>query len=193
MTGVVILAAGYSYRMGQPKQLMPCKGVSLLQLAINAAMDSGSRPVLVILGAHYEAILPTLTDKEITILYNNNWEEGMASSIRQGIQHLQTDSKISKVILMLCDQPFVDASILESLVSTQAKTGKKIVSCFFSNTNGPPVLFDRSFFEELLLLKGDEGAKKLLINHSSELSTVNFPLGANDIDTINDYNKLVGK
>jgi len=189
MTGIIILAAGASGRLGKPKQNLIYKGKTLLQSAIDIANDSKCIPVLVILGANADVIKPTIENLSINILQNENWQEGMASSIKVGITGLKKiEPKVDSVILMLCDQPFVDAELINKLI--QSKSEKGIVASAYNDTIGVPVLFDADYFEELLQLKGDEGAKKLLMKHPEDIAKIDFPLGSVDIDSTGDYEKL---
>jgi len=189
MTGIIILAAGSSSRLGKPKQNLVYKGQTLLQRAVATAVASVCKPVIVVLGANEEVIKPTIESDAINIIYNRDWQEGMASSIRSGINALQKiEPKAGSAILMLCDQPFVEAALLDELV--QKRSGKGIVVSGYNDTMGAPVLFDAAYFNELLLLKGQEGAKKLLLKYPDDLTTIQFPLGGIDIDTVEDYEKL---
>jgi molybdenum cofactor cytidylyltransferase len=190
MTGIVILAAGESKRLGQPKQNLLFKGKTLLQNAIDAALGSPCSPVIVVLGANADLILPTITQQDITILQNSNWQEGMASSFRIAIAEMIKHG-VEQTIVMLCDQPFVDSELLDSLLRQQKETGKAIVACHYNNTAGVPVLFDKGLFPELLLLVGQEGAKKILAGHSDVIAIVEFEKGSVDIDTIGDYEGLI--
>src|SRR6185437_9800019 len=185
MTGIIILAAGSSSRLGKPKQNLVFKGQTLLQRAIDAALNSACRPVIVVLGSDIETIRPTIADKPVQIVYNQEWNEGMASSIRAGVMHLQkVDPNADSVILMLCDQPFVSDIVLNQLI--QSKSEKTIVACGYNETTGVPALFDKFYFDELLVLSGQEGAKKLLLKHRDAVKTVPFDLGSIDIDTAGD-------
>jgi molybdenum cofactor cytidylyltransferase len=189
MTGIIILAAGASGRLGKPKQNLIYKGKTLLQSAVNIANDSKCIPVLVVLGANADEIQPTIEKLPVTILHNKIWQEGIASSIRLGIAELEKiEPKVDSAILMLCDQPFVDAELINKLI--QSKSEKGIVASAYNDTIGVPVLFDACYFEELLQLKGDEGAKKLLLKHPDDVVMIPFPLGSVDIDTIEDYEKI---
>ncbi len=189
MTAIIILAAGSSSRLGKPKQNLVYEGKTLLQRAIKAGLDSTCNTVMVVLGANLDSIKPTIINSGAHIIYNADWEEGMASSIRAGISKIQRlEPKTTAVILMLCDQPFVDASLLDQLV--QKKSLKGIVASSYNGVIGAPVLFDAAYFDELLLLKGQEGAKKLLLKYPDDIDTVSFPLGSIDIDTTEDYEKL---
>ncbi len=189
MTGIIILAAGSSSRLGKPKQNLVYKGQTLPQRAIATAAASVCMPVIVVLGANEEVIKPTIENDTINIIHNPDWQEGMASSIRSGINALQKmEPKADSVILMLCDQPFVDAILLAQLV--QKKSTKGIIASAYDDTTGAPVLFDAAYFDELLSLKGHEGAKKLLLKYPDNVVTVPFPLGGIDIDTMKDYERL---
>jgi molybdenum cofactor cytidylyltransferase len=189
MTGLIILAAGSSSRLGSPKQNLNYKGKTLLQTAIETALASVCKPVIVVLGANADVIRPTIESSNITIVQNPDWEEGMASSIRSGITELKNIAPDAEsVILMLCDQPFVDTYLLNMLIIVKSKAG--IAVCSYNETVGPPVLFDAIYFEELLLLKGNEGAKKLIEKHAHTVTEIPFRQGSVDIDTVDDYEKI---
>ncbi len=189
MTGIIILAAGSSSRLGKPKQNLVYKGQTLLQRAVATAAASVCNPVIVVLGANEQVIKPTIESDNINIIHNPDWQEGMASSIGLGINALQKiDPKADAVVLMLCDQPFVDTALLNGLV--QKRSAKGIVASGYNDTIGAPVLFDTAYFDELTLLKGQEGAKKLLLKYPDDVVIVPFQLGGIDIDTVEDYEKL---
>ena len=189
MTGIIILAAGSSSRLGKPKQNLVFEGQTLLQRAVNIALSSACRPVIVVLGANVETIGPTIKDKPVQIVFNEDWSEGMASSIAAGMKQLQQMKTVpDSVILMLCDQPFVSDTILNQLI--QLRSENTIVACVYNETTGVPALFDKSYFDELLLLSGPEGAKKLLLKHKEAVKVVPFDLGGIDIDTTGDFENL---
>lgn len=189
MTGIIILAAGSSSRLGTPKQNLVYKDQTLLQRAIKTALATSCSPIAVVLGANFEVIKPTIEDLPATIIYNEDWQEGMSSSIRLGISELQKNqAKIDSVILMLCDQPFVNTELLHQLALSGTK--KSIVVCAYNSGIGPPAFFDSYYFPELLLLKGNEGAKKLILKHEAHITTIPFPLGNIDIDTLDDFERL---
>src|ERR1035437_6793844 len=111
MPGIIILAAGSSGRLGSPKQNLIYKGQTLLQGAIETAVASACEPVIIVLGANENVIRQSIEGSNATIVYNADWQEGMASSIRVGITALKKiNPESDAVILMLCDQPFVDTS-----------------------------------------------------------------------------------
>lgn len=192
MTGIIILAAGSSSRFGSPKQNLVYQGKTLLQRAIQTALTSAScENVLVVLGANEDEIRPNISDQQVNIAYNPQWEEGMASSIRLGVAELQKlEPLTTSAILMLCDQPFVDSLLIYQLTERKAENDSGIVACEYKNTFGVPALFDKKHFRELKSLTGNEGAKKLIGLYPDDVATVPFALGAIDIDTIEDYERL---
>jgi molybdenum cofactor cytidylyltransferase len=189
---IVIIAAGASTRLGSPKQLLKYNDVNLIQHAIDEALATDAQKVVVVLGSEAENISENINRKQAHILYNKNWEEGMASSIRTGVEQAKLLSpSIDAVILMVCDQPYATASLLKNLVAQHIDTGKPIVASQYKETLGTPVLFHKTFFAELLKLNGDTGAKKIIIENKDQVQQVRFPLGDIDIDNIADYEMLV--
>jgi molybdenum cofactor cytidylyltransferase len=91
---------------------------------------------------------------------------------------------------MVCDQPYVSSELINDLIAKQKETGKTIVACNYGETFGPPALFHKSLFHELMHLKGDVGARKIIQHHSNEVATILFTKGNIDIDTKEDYNAL---
>ncbi|OKS86011.1 nucleotidyltransferase family protein [Mucilaginibacter polytrichastri] len=193
MTGIIILAAGESCRLGEPKQNLIFQGKTLLQRAIETALSSACETVLVVLGANAELIKPTLQPYKVEVIVNANWTEGMASSIRAGVEALQRNELIENVLILLCDQPFVSLSLINNLLQKQQDTLKPIVACNYKDTIGVPVIFNRLLFTRLLLLKGHEGAKKMIAGYPDDVATVPFDLGTVDIDTVEDYNRLISQ
>jgi molybdenum cofactor cytidylyltransferase len=191
MTGLIILAAGGSSRLGFPKQTLLYKGKTLLELAIAAGLKSKCKPVSVVLGANFNTVESSIKQFDIGIIRNTDWAEGMASSIRMGISHLQETDGVDSAVIMLCDQPFVTGAVIDNLLYKQQETGKKIIACSYNDIIGVPVLFNRSLFSELLSLQGPDGAKEVLNNHPDDVATIPFEKGSIDIDTFNDYENLI--
>ncbi len=186
---ILILAAGNSSRLGSPKQLIEFEGKTLIESITETAL-SISENVVMVLGGNATLILPKLelfTDK-ISTIFNPDWQEGMGTSIRIGVEKLAENSDL--IIILLSDQPFISKVLLQSMLQTYAKTQKPIVSCVYNNTLGVPILFHKSIFPELLKLAGDKGAKSFLHCYNADISTVDFPEGLIDIDTIEDVEKL---
>lgn len=188
---IVILAAGASSRLGEAKQLLEHENVSLLQHAINEATLTNARVVIVVLGSQSESIAKRIKSNKLVIVQNPEWKEGMASSIRSGVNAMEADYPADGAILMVCDQPHVTTALLNQLISEQHLSEKPIVASEYLNTVGTPALFHHSYYPTLQNLQGDAGAKKILLQHDGDVYRVSFPDGEIDIDTRNDYEKLV--
>ena len=132
-----------------------------------------------------------MDEKKVHIVENNEWKEGMASSIRCGVETLQHIAPSADgVILMVCDQPHVSSSLLNELITLQKKTVRPVITSQYKDAVGPPALFHRSVFPELLELNGDAGARKIVEKYKDKLATVSFEKGTIDIDTEDDYKAL---
>jgi molybdenum cofactor cytidylyltransferase len=191
---IVVLAAGMSRRLGSPKQLLVHQGRSLLRHAVDIALQTTMRPVVVVLGANNDLVKQELEGMEVEVVDNKEWQEGMASSLRCGLVAVQKMSpEVDGIIFLVCDQPYVTKLLLNSLLQVQHETGLPIVASCYEDKLGTPVLWYKTFFGELMDLKGDTGAKKLIRQHEDLVATVAFPKGSIDIDTINDYENLVEK
>lgn len=164
-----------------------------MQHSLQAAVGTGLKPIVLVLGAGADELQATFKNEEITIVVNKDWEEGMASSIRCGLEallELNPDSKA--VIIMVCDQPFVTTGLLNGLLVNYLETNKPMVASKYGDNVGTPALFDTTIFASLLSLQGDRGAKKLIQENPDWVSLVDFPLGDIDIDTPEDYEALGG-
>ena len=190
--GIIILAAGASTRMnGEPKQLLEFEGKTLLRRAAETALSSGAHPIVIVLGANAEKLLPEIKDLPILPAINENWATGMGGSIKTGLSVLLTENRgIEAAILMLCDQPFVTAETLNRLVETFQKTNKPIAACQYADTIGVPALFVREMFAELSALQGDAGAKAVIKKHAAAIARTPAPEAAFDVDTQADFQKL---
>lgn len=190
--GIIILAAGNSSRLGQPKQLLQFKNKSLIRNVTDAALAANVSNVVVVTGASEEAISKELKGLPIQLAHNSNWQAGMGSSIRIGLgKLLSLDQNTDAVILAVSDQPFVTSDLFQNLIDKAITRDKSIVACTYQETAGTPVLFEKHYFEALLAIKGAEGAKRILKQFESDVSTVAFFLGGIDIDTIEDYRNLL--
>jgi molybdenum cofactor cytidylyltransferase len=189
--GAIILAAGNSSRLGRPKQLLPYRGRTLLTHTTTEIGNAGLDRVVVVTGAFHAAVRESLRGQTLDILFNPDWETGMASGIVSGLSHLLSrHPDMTAVIISVCDQPFISSELLLQLINTHDASGKGIVASTYADSMGTPVLFGHPYFQQLLKLSGSEGAKKLLRQHPADLATVNFPDGHIDIDIAEDLRKL---
>lgn len=190
--GILLLAAGMSNRLGVPKQLLGYKGGSLLSNALQVAQAVEPAAIVVVLGADAAAVKKELRHHQVEAVLNERFREGMASSIRCGVQHVIDHHKgVEGLIIMVCDQPYVHPAHLVALLDKQRATGARIVASFYAGKKGVPALFCKAVFPELLQLNGDTGAASMIKKHHKQSASVAFPLGEVDIDTYEDYKALV--
>jgi molybdenum cofactor cytidylyltransferase len=174
--------------MGAAKQLLRLDGRTLLRRTVDAVLASAAWPAVVVLGAHREAVRPEVARLPVLVAENPAWEEGLASSIRAGIQILDTFSlSLDAGLLVVVDQPAFSPAAIARLTDTALRSGKSIVAARYDGHPGPPVLFARRHFHELLDLHGPGGARPLLERHADQLATVDLPEFATDLDTPEDY------
>jgi molybdenum cofactor cytidylyltransferase len=240
--GAVILAAGESSRLGQPKQLIRVQGKTLLRRVIDEAVQAGCTAIAVVIGNERQEIKNELRLSDIVLVENSNWRNGIGTSIRAGVGalinseaasvpchvericpsgsdrdisyrsnvsskrflHSGRNAKIDDrtldkkraflgaIVLLVCDQPFVDRDVIRTLIALRAKTGKLIVACGYAGTIGVPALFDRECFPELLALADNTGAKPIILVNPGRVAELPFPEGARDLDTIADFETLPG-
>jgi molybdenum cofactor cytidylyltransferase len=189
--GAIILAAGRSSRFGQAKQLLPFQGESLVRHAVRSTIDGGCASVSVVVGGARDRIEIELRETPAFIVENREWQQGLGTSIRCGLRHqLKSRPELDAVVLLVCDQPFVDANTITALITQWENSRKAIVACRYADTLGVPALFDRACFEELLALPDKSGAKTLIESRNGCVAQVEFEKGAIDIDTPADFHRL---
>ncbi|MET0466664.1 MAG: XdhC family protein [Chitinophagaceae bacterium] len=190
--GILILAAGISKRLGVPKQQLVYQGDTLLGNAVKAAMEIDTGATVVVTTPSDTDTLSQLKALNVEIVINGESSEGMSSSIRAGVRHLQNEyPSIQQILIMLCDQPYVDTAHLRQLIHQQQSSGAPITASLYAGRKGVPAIFHSSIFDELLSLTGDTGAKHLIEQSDEKVAIVPFPKGAIDIDTVAMYQELV--
>lgn len=189
---VLILAAGSSSRMGFPKQLLKWKNTTLLQHAINTVKEVALEHIVLVLGANSETIKSEIDKGDMVVLYNENWEQGLGNSIAFGIKFiLESLPDTENILIMLADQPLIDSKFLNSLKNTHDLSSNAITCTLYQNKRaGVPAIFHRKYFQDLLQLNGDKGAKELLKKYSSEINYLDGTDIIIDIDTIEIYESL---
>lgn len=188
--GAVILAAGPSTRMGSPKQLLTLGGRPLAARTAEIALESPAWPVVVVLGAEQERIRPTLARLPVLVVDNPAWSEGMASSIRAGVNALRQFSRaLEGALVAVCDQPALTAASITRLAGALEEPGKTVAAARYGGRCGVPALFLSRHFAALASLSGEEGAKSILSSHPGEVAPVDLPELAADLDAPEDYAK----
>lgn len=178
--------------MGKPKQFLTFSGKSLLQHAAEAALGAQTGKVYVVTGAEDKQIRRHLSGLNLEFIHNPAWEQGIASSIVCGLQALLEEEKRAwGILIMVADQPASDAALLKKLWLTWEASGLPMAACSYGGSVGTPALFSESCFSDLLELKGDTGAGKLLKTNKEKLALLDFPDGSRDIDTPDDYERFL--
>lgn len=188
----LLLAAGAARRYGRAKQVETlADGTALVRHAALAALAVCSE-LRVVVGAHRAAVIAALAGLPVAIVEHEHWARGMGASIACGLRSLIADGIRAPLLLSLADQPRVDAGALLRLLAAAEGRPDSIVVSDYGVGRGPPSLFPPRLFAELAALDGDEGARSLLKSHAAEVITVPLPEGADDIDTPDDYRRVVG-
>lgn len=171
----VVLAAGASKRLGEPKQLVRLGDETLLERAVRVARVAGCSPVIVVLGAEYAQVIAGCSLGDVVMVINDGWEEGMGSSIRIGVHACQNVADaVEGVVIMACDQPAVTTTHVRCLID-----GGELRASRYAGRNGVPAFFPKEHFAALMSLGGDAGARELLRNAEQ----LDLPHGELDVDT----------
>jgi molybdenum cofactor cytidylyltransferase len=193
---VVILAAGGSKRMGgKPKQLLTYQGRSLLRHAAETALESHCRPILAVLGSQAERLRPEMNGLDAQAVVCKDWTLGMGASIRSGIEAIGVlpEVSMSGVIITLCDQPLLTAAHLGQIAALAQAMPGKIVATDYSDDLGVPAFFPRLLFPDLQNMPKEAGAKKIIQRHRDDCLSIPFSDAALDIDTSDDYSRLLSQ
>lgn len=188
----ILLAAGTSSRLGQPKQLLRFRGETLIERAIRLAVEAGAVPVFAVLGAHQDKIRAAVPLTGAIPVIHEGWEQGLATSIHAGLRALDGFPQQSAGAMLLgCDQPQLTAEHLRALLAAFCdQTVPTIVASAYAGVLGIPAVFPPEVFPELYALRGDRGAKALLTKPPCRLISLPFAGGEVDIDLPADLTHL---
>jgi molybdenum cofactor cytidylyltransferase len=177
--------------MGSPKQLADWGGAPLLQAVVDAVLEWPVDGVWIVLGSAAEEILDAVDLRGTTVVVNPEWEEGMAASLRVGLDALTQDANIDRVVVALGDQPRIPDDVVRRLLAEHDKSRSMAVVPKYRYTWGNPVVLDRVLWPRVMSLEGDAGARRLLEAHPQWVSEVWFEqLPPRDIDTAADLEEL---
>ena len=191
---LLLLAAGGSTRMGCPKQLLDYHGRPLLRHSVEQAVGSRCHPIIVVLGSDADACAAVLhgLPPAVATAINEDWMQGMGSSIRVGLAAMQERAPEARaLVIALSDQPLITSAFLDRLVRVHLEQDASMVAASYDDQPGVPALFARSQFSRLAALDVHTGAKALLQGAGSELITIPAPHAAIDVDTPEDYARLL--
>jgi len=187
----IVLAAGASTRLGQPKQLLRIDDESLLHRTVRLAEEAGCAPIFVVLGFEAERIRRELNGLNARVVINSNWKSGMGSSLHFGVEALVKEVPLpQQVLLLLSDQPKLSNQTLLNLMRKSAETGSLIVASSYAEKLGVPALFREKLYPDLLKSDGDKGARELIQRYQAQTSSIDFPEGVFDIDTVQDLERF---
>ncbi len=190
MIAAVVLAAGASRRYGEHKLLLPLQGKPLIRRTVEQLLASQVDEVVVVLGREAEAVRRALDELPARCVVNPDFQEGMSTSLRAGIEALGLE--VEAALIVLADQPSVGPAILDRLIESYQSTGKSIVVPSYQGERGNPVLFAASLFAEISQVQGDQGARALISRESERVAVVPFAFPApRDVDTAEDYEALL--
>ena len=189
--GTILLAAGASTRLGKQKQTLDFHGTCLLQKAIIEIQNSSKGELIVVLGHDALKLSKIANDVDATFVINPDWEKGMGNSLKFGLQEiLEVEPELDAVIITVCDQPYMDSSHLKKMADSFLNGSKIVASCYI-HALGVPVLFDKSYFDELMSISDDAGAKSIVMNHPNEIEKIALRKGEIDIDEPEDLEHLI--
>lgn len=194
--GGILLAAGASTRLGQPKQLVPFRGDTLLGHAARSALAASCAPLIVVLGfeaTRIERALPRLSGLRVSRC--ENWEAGMGATLKTGLRALLAEpcrEECRAALVLLCDQPAVNADFLRELLTARGTHGAPVVASAYADTLGPPAIFGREVFDEIFALPDHAGARAIIKRCLAlgKVHAIDFPSGAVDVDTPADLARL---
>ncbi|EDP70528.1 hypothetical protein FBALC1_07213 [Flavobacteriales bacterium ALC-1] len=182
---VLILAAGSSTRMGTPKQILPVGNTTLLGTTIETALQTKADKIYCVLGANAKTVEKSISKYKIKTISNSKYKSGLSFSIKAGIKHI-TNKSYDAVLILLGDQPFINTPYLNDMITTFKNDSTKITASNYNESPGVPAIIPKLYFNQLLELQGDKGAKSFLNSNKTNtilLKTTNLI----DIDTEEDY------
>ena len=183
---ILVLAAGASKRMGTCKLLLKVEHETLITRLINEIETIPNSSTFLITGAYHEDLKKELHGRHVDIQCNQEWQMGMGKSIAVGVQNILEKEDPRYIIVCVADQYFLKASVLQEMIKKQLEHPTSIILSKYAKASGPPSSFPKQYFEELLRLKDDQGAKQIVQKNQSHVQFIDFPNGCYDIDTLED-------
>ena len=190
--GAVLLAAGGSSRLGQAKQLLRIEGETLVVRMVRRLIELGPAQVIVVTGSASQAVNDQLSGLPVQIVNNPRWQEGMAGSLSAGVENLPEEA--DGVLIMLCDQWLVDLPDLKALEQAWFSDISGISSAYWKSEKGviigPPAIFPRNLFRELICLKGDRGARAIIEKYPERTTLIEMDKARFDLDKPEDLSNF---
>ena len=189
----IILAAGESKRMGSPKMLLPFKGFTMIENVIANVSCSKVDNIMVVLGADRDSIVKLIRTKAVNYCYNENYKDGMLSSVVCGFRNIPIGH--SAVLVFQGDQPLITPKAINSVIEVYLSSGKGIVIPVYKCKRGHPILIDRKYRDEIQKLNPAEGLRSLALKYSDDVLEVNTDVAGilRDFDTYDEYKDEINK
>jgi molybdenum cofactor cytidylyltransferase len=186
----IILAAGESKRMGFPKMLLDFGGKTMLERVIENVIASDITNILIVLGAEEDKLIQIVSKYQVSYCYNENYAEGMLSSVKCGIRNLPPGYEAA--LVFQGDQPFITSNVNSYVIEAYRSTGKGIVIPTSGGKRGHPLLIDRKYRNEIDLIDSSQGLRSLAYRFSDDVAEVEtFDPGIlKDFDTYSDYAEI---
>ncbi len=191
---ILILAAGNSSRMGSQKQLLPFKKSTLLGTVIQQCIATNTEDIYCVLGANATEIEAKNCNTKIHFIHNTNYLRGLSTSIVKAVEVIiKKEPETSSILIVLADQPFITEAYLNQYLNLHKQKSSQVIATTYPDKIGVPALFPKKYLDALLSLKGDYGAKKLLVDIEDKL-LITLPEDIlTDIDTQEDYTQALNK
>jgi molybdenum cofactor cytidylyltransferase len=193
-TAGIILAAGESKRFGQPKQLIQLQGKYILEWVLKAALTSRLEKVILVLGHDYLKIKEKVDNaghtEKLLIVYNRDYRQGQSSSLRSGLSEIR--GIFPQVMVLLGDQPLVTRDVIDMMLERFQQSDKTIGVPFYKGKRGNPVIFSQVFYDALMTIEGDMGARDIIKRHPSKVLKIEIddPTVFFDIDSPEDLKRM---
>jgi molybdenum cofactor cytidylyltransferase len=183
----IVLAAGESKRMKVPKMLLPYKDKTIIEKVIENIIASGIEKIIVVLGSDKDNIRKVTGNLPVTNCYNDNYREGMLSSVKCGFSKL--DEQCGAVLVFLGDQPGIEADVIKNLIKAYRNSDKGIVIPVFNNKRGHPLIIDIKYKGDIEHLDKSATLRDLVHKHAGDVHEIEVETQSilRDIDTHEDY------
>lgn len=186
---IIILAAGYSRRMGSPKLLLPYRDESLIRHVVKKALQVRSAGVIAVVNPDFSDVINHVNDQPVRLIWNDRAHLGMSTSLTKGIENLPDSA--SAALILLADQPEIEPCVIQKVIDEYLSSSSSIIQAAYKGKPGHPVLFDKKWFTELLKTVGDQGGRDIIKTFGHERQLIDIPLSTpEDIDTQEDYQRL---
>ncbi len=187
----IVLAAGASRRLGEPKQLLEVDGETLLHRAARIALATAPAQTLVVLGAEVATMRSAIADLDVRSVVCDDWQRGQSASLQAGVSALADGS--DGVLVLLCDQVDLDGAHANTLLQAWHADPVRAVASAYAGVIGVPAVLPRGWFADVLRLRGDRGARDLLRQREAEVVKIAAPALARDVDTPRDARVVTRK